>query len=384
MATKDLYSVLGIDKNASEAEIKKAYRHKARELHPDVNKAPDAEEKFKELNEAYDILSDPNKKAQYDRFGTIPGAASGSAGPAGAGYVDLEDLFGGGFGGMGDIFSTFFSGFGGGAGNTRQVRKEGRDMRVGLKLTLEEVATGCKKEIVYDRLAPCPDCDGSGLGENGKEVKCSKCNGTGRVVSVQRTFLGEMQTATTCPECSGTGTKIEGACQECGGQGRVPDRQRVSVDIPAGIADGQQLRVSHYGEAGIQGAMAGDLIVTIRIKSHDYYEREGSNLHVSLSVPMVQAALGAELEIDGIMEDEVVNVKVPEGTQTGDKIRVRGFGLPKFKSNSRGDMIVHVNVQIPKKLKKKEREILESLAEEMNQKTADTRTPLQKLRDAFN
>ena len=384
MANKDLYGVLGVDKNATEAEIKKAYRHKARELHPDVNKAPDAEEKFKELNEAYDILSDPQKKAQYDRFGSIPGAASGAGGPAGAGYVDLEDLFGGGFGGMGDIFTTFFNGFGGGVSGARQVRKEGHDMKVGLRLTLEEVATGCKKELVYDRLAPCPDCNATGLGENGKEVKCSKCNGTGRVVAVQRTFLGEMQTATTCPDCGGTGTKIEGACPECGGQGRVPDRQRVSVDIPAGIADGQQLRVSHYGEAGIQGATAGDLIVTVRVKKHDYYEREGANLHVSLSVPMVQAALGAELEVDGILEGEDVTVKIPEGTQTGDKIRVRGYGLPKFKGAGRGDMIVHVIVQIPKKLKKKEREILESLAKEMGQETADTRTPLQKLRDAFN
>ena len=382
MAGKDLYSVLGVNKNATEAEIKKAYRHRARELHPDVNKAPDAEEKFKELNEAYDILSDPQKKAQYDRFGTIPGAAS-SAGPGGAGYVDFDDLFGGGFGGMGDIFSTFFSGFGGSAG-VRQVRKEGRDMQIGLRITLEEVATGCKKEIVYDRLAPCQDCHGTGLGENGKEVKCDACNGTGRVVTVQHTFLGDMQTATACSVCNGTGTKIEGACSECGGQGRVPDRQRVSVEIPAGIQDGQQLRVSGYGEAGIQGAMAGDLIVTIRVQRHDYYERHGNDLHVSLSVPMVQAALGANLEIDGILDGEVVTVKVPEGSQTGDKIRVKGHGLPKFRGAGRGDMIIHVKVEIPKKLKKKEREILESLAEEMGQPTSDTRSPLEKLRDAFN
>ena len=312
MASKDLYAVLGVDKNADEAAIKKAYRHRARELHPDVNKAPDAEEKFKELNEAYDVLSDPKKKAQYDRFGTIPGAASGAGGPAGAGYVDLEDLFGGGFGGMGDIFSTFFSGFGGGVGGNRKVRKEGRDMGIGLRITLEEVATGCKKDVVYDRLAPCPDCNGKGLGPDGKEVKCDACNGTGRTVTVQHTFLGDMQTATTCSVCGGTGTKIDGACPECGGQGRVPDRQRVSVEIPAGIQDGQQLRVSGYGEAGIQGAMAGDLIVTIRVQRHDYYERHGNDLHVSLTIPMVQAALGAELEIDGILDGEVVNVKVTE------------------------------------------------------------------------
>ena len=380
---RDLYEVLGVDKNADEAKIKKAYRHKARELHPDVNKSPDAEEKFKELNEAYDVLSDPKKKAQYDRFGTIPGAASGAGPGGGAGYVDLEDLFGGGFGGMGDIFSTFFSGFGGGGAGVRAVRKEGRDMGIGLRITLEEVATGCKKEIVYDRLAPCPDCNGKGYGEDGREVTCDVCKGSGRVVTVQHTFLGDMQTATTCSTCNGTGTKIEGQCNECGGQGRVPDRQRVSVDIPAGIRDGQQLRVGGYGEAGIQGAQAGDLIVTIRIQKHDYYIREGNDLHVSMSIPMVQAALGAELEIDGILEGEVVPVKITEGTQSGDKIRARGYGLPKFNSSSRGDMIVHIEVEIPKKLKKKEREILQKLADEMGEETADTRSPLQKIRDAF-
>lgn len=382
MASKDLYEVLGVNKNATEAEIKKAYRHKARELHPDVNKAPDAEEKFKELNEAYDILSDPNKKAQYDRFGTIPGAAGGPGG--GSGYVDFEDLFGGGFGGMGDIFSTFFSGFGGG-GAPRQQRREGRDMSIGLRITLEEVATGCKQEIVYDRLAPCPDCGGSGMGEGGKEVTCDACHGSGRVVSVQHSFLGDIQTTTTCNVCGGSGKKIEGACSECGGQGRVPDRQRVNVEIPAGIRDGQQLRVAGYGEAGIRGAASGDLIVTVHIRQHDYYSLQGDDLHVSVSVPMVQAALGAEIEIDGILKDEVVPVKVPEGSQSGDRIRIKGYGMPKFKSSSRGDMIIHLKVQIPKKLKKKEREILEQLAAEMGEEVSEgRRSPLDKLRDAFS
>ena len=208
---KDLYEVLGVSKNASEDEIKKAFRKQARELHPDVNKAPDAEDRFKELNEAYDVLSDPNKRAQYDRFGTIPGAAGGGGGPQ---YVDFEDLFGGGFG-MGDLFSSFF----GGAGNHAVTRKEGRDMGVGLRLTLEEVAAGAKKEIVYDRLAPCPDCDGTGLGPDGKEVTCPDCQGRGRVVTVQHTFLGDMQTAQTCKTCGGTGTTIDNPCPECEGQG---------------------------------------------------------------------------------------------------------------------------------------------------------------------
>lgn len=377
---KDLYEVLGVSHDASEAEIKKAFRHKARELHPDVNKAPDAEEQFKELNEAYDVLSDANKRAQYDRFGTIPGAGGGQS-PYGGGYVDFEDLFGGGFGGMGDIFSTFF---GGSAGGGRTVRKEGRDMGIGLRLTLEEVARGVKKEIVYDRLAPCPDCEGSGLGPDGKEVTCDECNGQGRVVTVQRTILGDMKSSSTCPSCHGTGTKIEDACPECEGQGRVPDRQKVSVEVPAGIRDGQQMRVSGFGEAGMQGAAAGDLIVTIRIQPHEFYERDGDDLHVRITIPMVQAALGAEIEIEGIFEDEEIPVRIPEGTQNGQVIRVRDYGMPRLRSDVRGDMYVHIDVVIPKRLSKKEREILEELAEEMGEEVSEKRSPLQKLRDIFD
>ena len=343
---KDLYEVLGVSRDATEAEIKKAFRHKARELHPDVNKAADAEEQFKELNEAYDVLSDANKRAQYDRFGTIPGAA-GSGNPYSGGYVDFEDLFGGGFGGMGDIFSTFF---GGGAGGGRTVRREGRDLGIGLRLTLEEVARGVKKDI----LAPCPDCDGSGLGEGGKQVSCPNCGGKGRVVTVQRTFLGDMQSATTCPQCNGTGTSIENPCPECEGQGRVPDRQKVTVEVPAGI------------------------------QPHEFYERDGDDLHARVSISMVQAALGAELEIDGIFDDEDVPVRVPEGAQNGQIIRVKGYGMPRLRSEKRGDMYVHLDVEIPKKLSKRERELLEELAREMGEDVSEARSPLQKLRDIFD
>ena len=374
---KDLYEILGVSKDASDAEIKKAFRRRARELHPDVNKAADAEDQFKELNEAYDVLSDPNKRAQYDRFGTIPGAAGG-----GSGYVDFDDLFGGGFGGMGDIFSSFFGGQGGQGG--RPARKEGRDMGVGLRITLEEVARGVEKEIVYDRLAPCPDCKGTGLGENGKVVTCPECGGKGRVVSVQRTFLGDMQTATTCKKCNGTGSSIENPCPECEGQGRVPDRQRVTVKVPAGIRDGQQLRVGGFGEAGIQGAQAGDLIVTCRVQPHEFFERDGDDLHGRANVSFIQAILGAEIEIDGIMPDEKVQVRIPAGCQNEQVVRVKGFGMPRLKSDIRGNMYVHVNVIIPEKITKKQRELLEKLADEMGEEVAAPRSPLQKLRDAFN
>lgn len=378
---KDLYEILGVSKDASESEIKKAFRRRARELHPDVNKAADAEDQFKELNEAYDVLSDPNKRAQYDRFGTIPGAAGGGYG-GGSGYVDFDDLFGGGFGGMGDIFSSFFGGQGGQGG--RPARKEGRDMGVGLRITLEEVARGVEKEIVYDRLAPCPDCKGTGLGENGKVVTCPECGGKGRVVSVQRTFLGDMQTATTCKKCNGTGSSIENPCPECEGQGRVPDRQRVTVKVPAGIRDGQQLRVGGFGEAGIQGAQAGDLIVTCRVQPHEFFERDGDDLHGRANISFIQAILGAEIEIDGIMPDEKVQVRIPAGCQNEQVVRVKGFGMPRLKSDIRGNMYVHVNVVIPEKITKKQRELLEKLADEMGEEVAAPRSPLQKLRDAFN
>lgn len=378
---KDLYEILGVSKDASESEIKKAFRRRARELHPDVNKAADAEDQFKELNEAYDVLSDPNKRAQYDRFGTIPGAAGGGYG-GGSGYVDFDDLFGGGFGGMGDIFSSFFGGQGGQGG--RPARKEGRDMGVGLRITLEEVARGVEKEIVYDRLAPCPDCKGTGLGENGKVVTCPECGGKGRVVSVQRTFLGDMQTATTCKKCNGTGSSIENPCPECEDQGRVPDRQRVTVKVPAGIRDGQQLRVGGFGEAGIQGAQAGDLIVTCRVQPHEFFERDGDDLHGRANVSFIQAILGAEIEIDGIMPDEKVQVRIPAGCQNEQVVRVKGFGMPRLKSDIRGSMYVHVNVVIPEKITKKQRELLEKLADEMGEEVAAPRSPLQKLRDAFN
>lgn len=371
----DLYEVLGVARNATDEEIKKAFRHKARELHPDVNKSPQAEEQFKELNEAYDVLSDPNKRAQYDRFGTIPGAAG--AGPA---YVDFEDLFGGGFG-MGDLFSSFFGGMGG-MGAT--LRREGRDMGVGLRLTLEEVAAGVKKEIVYDRLAPCPDCEGSGLGAGGREVSCPECGGRGRVVTVQRTFLGDMQTASTCPHCGGTGQSIENACPECEGQGRVPDRQRVTVEVPVGIRDGQQLRLTGFGEAGIRGAAAGSLIVTCRVRPHEYFQRDGDNLHTRVNISIVQACLGAEIEVEGILEDEAVVVRIPEGCQNDQVVRTRGFGMPRFKSDTRGDLFTHVTVEVPKKLSKRERELLEELASEMGEDYSESRTPFQKIRDAFN
>jgi len=256
-------------------------------------------------------------------------------------------------------------------------------MGLGITVTLEDAARGTSKEIIYDRLATCADCEGSGIGEGGTEKTCERCGGSGRVTVVQRTMFGDMQSSTTCSECEGTGKVIEGACEECQGQGRVPDRQKVSVDIPAGIRDGQQMRVPDLGEAGMRGASSGDLIVTIRIQPDDYFQRDGDDLHVAVTVSMIQAALGARITVDGIMEDEEVEVKVPEGTQSGDILKVKGRGMPRLRSSARGNLYVHVSVKIPKKLNKKERGLLEKLALEMGEETQGERSPLEKLKDIF-
>ena len=204
------------------------------------------------------------------------------------------------------------------------------------------------------------------------------------MVTVQRTFLGDMQTATTCPRCNGVGSIIENPCPECEGQGRVPDRQRTTIEIPAGIRDGQQLRMSGFGEAGMQGAKSGDLIVTCRIQPHDFFTRDGDNLHTRVNISIVQACLGAEIEVQGIMEDEVVKVQIPEGCQNDQVVRTRGYGMPRFRSDSRGDLFTHITVTVPKKLSKRERELLTELAKEMGEQVSDERSTFQKIRDAFN
>lgn len=371
--TKDYYQTLGVERTASADEIKKAFRRKAREFHPDVNKASDAEERFKEVNEAYDVLSDPSKKEQYDRFGTV-GRAGGGPGGAG-GYVDLNDLFGGGFG-MGDLFSSFFGGV---AGARRGVRNEGRDMAMSLRITLEEAGSGVEKEIVLDRLATCDVCGGSGATDGSDVTTCSDCGGTGQRVTVRQTFLGNMQTAVPCERCGATGHVVEHPCEECEGSGRVPDRQHVNVQIPAGIHDGQQIRLQGLGEAGIRGAMAGDLIVSVRIASHEFLHREGDDLHCKATVSMTQAALGVDLNVTGLLEDNVVSV--PAGTQHGDTVRIKGRGMPRVNSSSRGDLIVHLGIEIPKRLSKREKELLHELAAEFGDDTRAERSAVERLKD---
>jgi molecular chaperone DnaJ len=373
--TQNYYSTLGVEKGATQDEIKKAFRRKARELHPDVNKAADAEERFKEVNEAYDVLSDPSKRDQYDRYGSVGRSASGPGG--GYGYTDVGDLFGGGAGfNMEDLFSAFFGGVGGGRGG---VRLEGRDMAMQIVITLAEAAQGVDKEIVLDRLATCDVCGGKGSTEESATVTCPQCGGAGQVVSNRKTFLGTMQTVTTCDRCGGSGHIIEHPCEECQGSGRVPDRQHVTVNIPAGIRDGQQVRLRGLGEAGIRGAAAGDLLVAVRIAPDEYLHREGDDLHCRATIGMTQAALGATITVQGVLDEH--HVDVPAGTQHGDTLRVRNAGMPRINGNGRGDLIVHVAVNVPKKLTKKQRELLEQLAAEFGDSHSEHKTVMHKLKD---
>lgn len=376
--TKDYYATLGVERTANADEIKKAFRHKARELHPDVNNAPDAEDRFKEVNEAYDVLSDPDKRDQYDRFGSVGGRAPGGAGGYG-GYSDIGDLFGGGGAGgfsMEDLFSAFFGGVTGGRGG---VRLEGRDMAMQIVITLAEAAAGVEKEIVLDRLASCDVCGGSGATAESKVVTCPECGGTGQRVSQRKTFLGTMQTVVPCERCGATGHIIENPCEECQGSGRVPDRQHVTVQVPAGIRDGQQIRLQGFGEAGIRGAAAGDLLVTVRVAEDEYLHREGDDLHGRASIGVTQAALGAKIKVNGVLEDN--EVEIPAGTQHGETIRLRGRGMPRVNRTGRGDLIVHVAITVPKKLTKKQRELMEQLAGEFGEEHSEHKTPLQKLKD---
>ena len=299
---RDYYEVLGVDKDADARTIKRAFLKKARTVHPDVSDDPEAEARFKELNEAYSVLSDEQKRANYDRYGTADG-------PGGSGYVDINDIFGGM--GMDDLFSSFFGGGAGGGARSRRERRRGRDMAISLSVTLEEAALGCKKTISYDRLAPCEDCNGTGKADGATEKQCSRCHGTGYVTTVQRSFLGQVQSSSPCPDCHGEGMLIDHPCETCDGQGRTPSHEKIDIDIPAGVSTGRQLRVSGFGEAGLRGEPSGDLIVNVRVADHERFKRNGDDLYLVSDISIAQAALGCEIEVEGIMPDEVVKVMRP-------------------------------------------------------------------------
>ncbi len=354
-SNKDYYEILGVPRDADARTIKRAFLQKARTLHPDVNKAPDAEEKFKEVNEAYTVLSDETKRANYDRYGTPDGP-----GGFGSDYVDMSDIFSG-FG-MDDIFSSFFGGSGRGSQSARQQRTRGRDMGITLHITLEEAAHGCTKTVSYERLAPCDDCNGTGAAEGGQTKACPRCHGTGHVTTVQRTILGQMQSTTVCPECGGTGEVIDHPCETCNGQGRTPSHETVKVEIPAGVHPGQTITIKDKGEAGVRGAASGNLVVSIDIAEHERFQRQGDDLYCTADVDALDAILGSEIEIDGIMPDEKVEVEIPAGTQYGEQIRVERHGMPRLNSSARGSLVVVVRVTVPTDLSEDEMEDLGAIA----------------------
>ena len=350
---RDFYEVLGVSKDADQRTIKRAFVKLARQYHPDVNKSPDAEEKFKEISEAYSVLSDEEKRANYDRYGSPDGP-----GGFGSDYVDMSDIFGGGFG---DIFDTFFGG--GRSGEAaRQARTRGRDMGITLQVTLEEAAAGCTKTISYDRLAPCDDCNGTGVAEGGSVKTCDRCHGTGRVVQSQRTIFGEMQTQTTCPQCHGTGRMVDKPCETCDGQGRTPSHETVKVDIPAGVHSGQTVRVSGKGEAGVRGESSGDLVVSIQIDQDQTFERQGDDLYCRVQVDSIDAMLGKTVTVDGVLAGERVAVEVPAGVQYGEQVRVPRHGMPRLNSNARGSLIAVVQVVTPGDLTPDQLDLLRTIS----------------------
>lgn len=373
---RDYYEVLGVERDADARTIKRAFLKKAREVHPDVSDDPDAEMKFKEVNEAYSVLSDEQKRANYDRFGTADGMG-------GSGYVDFSDIFGGM--GMDDIFSSFFGGGAAGGHAGRQQRRQGRDMAISLSVTLEEAAQGCTKTISYDRLAPCEDCHGTGLAEGAKEEPCKRCHGTGYFTQVQRSIFGQVQSSAPCPDCHGEGTVIDHPCDMCDGQGRTPTHEKLDIKVPAGISSGRQLRVSGYGEAGYRGAPAGDLIVSVEVERHDRFERHGDDLYLDLSVSMVQAALGCTVEVDGIMPDERVSVLVPAGSQPGALVTVEGRGMPRIGGGgARGRLVARVKVVVPTELSAEARQALERYEEAVGEDFERKRSVGDRIRDAID
>ena len=390
---RDYYEVLGVNKDSSPDEIKSAYRKAALKWHPDkwVNGTDEekktAEEKFKEASEAYSVLSDPDKKARYDRYGFagMDGGSAGAGGYGGFGDFDLNDIlnsvFGSGFnfGGFGSGFSSF-----GGSGRGGTVKQRGSNIRVKVKLNLQEIAHGVKKKIKVSKHVACSHCHGSGS-EDGSTETCPTCHGRGQVVQTVNSFFGQMQTASTCPTCGGLGTVIKKKCTHCGGEGIVKGDEIIEIDIPAGVGEGMQLTVRGKGNAGPHNGVSGDLLVLIEEEAHPDFERDESNLIYNLFITIPEAIMGTQAEVPTV--DGKVRVKITPGTQSGKVLRLRGKGLPILNGYGSGDMLVNVNVWVPKKVSKKEEELLQQLAQSENFKpnpTPEEKSFFSKIKDYFN
>ena len=366
---RDYYEVLGVSKSATAEEIKKAYRKLAVQHHPDKNPGDHtAEEKFKELGEAYDVLMDDHKRAAYDRMGHAA-FAQGTAGPRGGGaggFHDPFDIFREVFGaGGGGVFEQFF---GGGGSTQGEVHQRGSDLRYDLQIRLDEAAFGCEKEIEIEKLDACHQCNGSGAEPGSKVTTCPTCRGRGQVISSR----GFFQVAQTCPRCRGTGQVVANPCKACGGEGRVEGRTRIKLKIPAGIDNGSRLRSSRNGEAGMRGGPPGDLYVVIHIKEHEVFEREEENLYCEVPIRFTTAALGGEVSVPTL--EGKASLKIPAGTQSGTVFKLRGKGMPVLNSAQRGDLMVRVLVEVPSKLNHEQRRQLEEFAE----LCGDENTPIHK------
>lgn len=372
MATKkDYYEILGVNKSTPKEDIKKAYRKLAVKYHPDRNQGDaEAEEKFKELGEAYEVLMDDNKRAAYDRMGHAAFAqGTGASAGAGGGFHDPADIFSEVFGrgGAGGIFEQFFGG-GGGGGHRASTANEGSDLRYDMQITLEEAAEGVSKVIKLHKLDACDECSGSGKGADSKVKTCSTCQGRGQVV-MNRGFF---QVAQTCPACQGNGQTIANPCHKCAGQGRYEQASNIEVKIPAGIDDGTRLRLSGRGEAGIRQGRSGDLYVVIHVKDHELFEREENNLYCDSPISFTTAALGGEIEVPTLTKK--AKLKIPPGTQSGTRFRVRGHGMPALGNKTKGDLFITVLVEVPTKLNADQRKKLEEFSESCGEQN----NPMQK------
>lgn len=359
---RDYYEVLGVKKDATTDEIKKAYRRMTKENHPDLHPGDKAcEERFKEANEAYEVLSDDEKRKKYDQYGHA--AFDPNAGFGGGGFGDFGGF--GGFGGFGDIFSDLFGGgFGGGARNPNAPKKGG-SLRASVNISFEEAAFGCKKEVTVSRVEQCPDCKGNGCAPGTTPEVCPDCKGTGSVTTAQRTPLGMMQTSAPCSRCKGTGRIIHQACKTCRGMGNIRRQHKVEVNVPAGIDDGQTISRPGYGNAGVNGGPAGDLLINVIVRPHARFERDGTSVLLEQEISYAQAALGAEIEVPTL--DGKVKLTVPEGTQPGAVFRMKGKGIPYLRGSGRGDQFVSIKLVVPRNLSGSQKELLRQFAASMGE-----------------
>ena len=360
---RDFYEVLGVKKGASEDELKKAYRKLAKENHPDLHPGDkECEARFKEINEAYEVLSDPDKRAKYDQFGHAAFDPSQGFG-GGGGFGGFE-----GFGGFGDIFSDIFGGgfgFGGGGGRNPNAPRKGDNLRATVNIKFEEAAFGVRKDVFVSKIEQCHDCKGTGCAEGTTAEVCPDCKGTGTVMSTKRTPFGMVQSSEQCPKCKGRGKIIHSPCKTCRGIGSVRRQHKVSVSIPAGIDDGQTISLKGQGNAGLNGGPAGDLLITVLVQPHARFERDGASILLDQEISFSQAALGAEVEVPTL--DGKVKLNIPEGTQSGTTFRLKGKGVPFLRNGGRGDQFVTVNVAVPRSMTSTQKNALRRYAETMGE-----------------